>query len=465
MGVAESWRRSAVELSAAYRRRELSPSEVLESHLERIEAANPQVNAFVALRREQARQEALASDERFRIGAPLSSLDGVPIAVKDNITTADLPTTWGTPAGRNRIFGQDELAVASACRAGAIVLGKTNVPEFTLEGYTSNPVFGTTRNPWDLRLTPGGSSGGSVAAVAAGMVPLSLVTDGGGSTRRPASHTGLVGYKPSIGAIARDAGLPPLLLDFEVIGTIGRNLADVRLLFDTVRGPHRADRRSDAASVRKPLPSHLRVLYVPAIDGAPVDPQVAASCRDAADRLANLGHDVRHGALPLDLDLFTEGWARIGQIGLAWLFEHHPAWRDGASEKYLEMAELGARLPAAALWQILEKVEHLRRQASGMFAQVDLVAMPCAAALPWAADAPYPTSIAGLRVGPRGHAVFTGWVNAAGLPGLALPCVPSAEGLPKGIQLISVYGTDEALLDAAVAIEAAVSPAWRWPMP
>ncbi len=459
------WQRSAAELAAAYRLREVAPSEVLASCLSRIDALNPQVNAIVALRREKALEDARASDGRFARGAPLSPLDGVPLAVKDNIPSADQPTTWGSMAGRTWCSGRDELALARARAAGAIVVGKTNVPEFTLEGYTSNPLFGTTRNPFDLQLTPGGSSGGSVAAVAAGMVPLALGTDGGGSTRRPASHTGLVGFKPSIGAIAREHALPPLLLDFEVIGAIGRSVADVRLLFDVLRGPHPGDRRSYAADVRKPLPARLRVRYVPTLDDAPVDPQVALSCRRTAERLADLGHDVQHGPLPLSLGFITQAWPSIGPIGLAWLFARHPSWREGASAKYLQMAAAGASITAADLWQILEEVEQLRRDTAGLFAACDLVVMPAAAALPWAADTPFPEVIDGVPVGPRGHAVFTGWVNAAGLPAIAVPCEPSKEGQPIGVQLIADYGTDSALLDAAAALEAVAPHRWRWPMP
>lgn len=458
------WQRSAVELGVAYRRGEVTPIQVLAECFSRIDVVNPQLNALIALRRDAAFEDARRSAERFALGAPLSPLDGIPVAVKDNIPSADLPTTWGSIAGRNHRPEQDELALARMRASGAIIVGKTNVPEFTLDGYTGNPLFGTTRNPWNPDLTPGGSSGGSVAAVASGMVPLALGTDGGGSTRRPASHTGLVGFKPSIGAIARAHALPPLLLDFEVIGPIARQVADVRLLFEGVRGPHPADRRSFAAQAAcKPLPQHLRVLYVPTLDGAPVDPQIANSCQRAADRLSDLGHEVKQGPLPLDLGFMTARWPVVGQIGLAWLFAQHPAWRDGASAKYLDMADAGARVPASELWQILETVEQLRRDVAQLFTRIDLIVTPAAAALPWPAEEAFPTIIAGQQVGPRGHAVFTGWVNAAGLPALALPAEPSSEGMPIGIQLIGDYGSDDALLSLGAAFEALVPWAGRWP--
>jgi aspartyl-tRNA(Asn)/glutamyl-tRNA(Gln) amidotransferase subunit A len=153
----------------------------------------------------------------------------------------------------------------------------------------------------------------------------------------------------------------------------------------------------------------------------------------------------------------------VGQIGLSWLFAHHPRWRAGASSKYLEMAEAGARLPAADLWQVLESVEQLRRDVARLFTRFDLLVMPAAAALPWPADEAYPPVIAGQPVGPRGHAIFTGWVNAAGLPAVSLPCEPSSTGLPIGVQLISDFGSDEALLALAARFEAAAPQAWCWP--
>lgn len=457
------WQSSATELAAAYRSGEASPVEVLTDCFARIDAINPLLNAIVAERREAAFADARASAERHARGAPLSPLDGIPLAVKDNIPTADLPTTWGSRAGRNHRPACDELALEKARAAGAIVVGKTNVPEFTLEGYTSNPLFGTTRNPWNPKLTPGGSSGGSVAAVAAGMVPLALGTDGGGSIRRPVSHTGLVGLKPSIGAVAREHGLPPLLLDFEVLGPIARNVADLRLLFDVIAGPDAADRRSLAAGQGRALPERLRVLYVPTLGGAPVDPQIARACRRAAQRFAELGHVVEEGALPLDLGWMNGAWPAVGQIGLSWLFGQHPRWADGASEKYLQMAEQGRVRAGAELWQILESAEQLRRDAARLFEQVDLVVTPAAAALPWPADEAYPPVIDGQPVGPRGHAIFTAWVNAAGLPAVALPCERLEEGLPIGIQVIGAYASDSALLKLAMEYEAAGPQGWCFP--
>lgn len=452
------WQLSAVELQRRYRDGSLTPTAVAQACLARLEAVNPRINAVVARRDPDFLREAAASTERHAQGRPLSALDGIPLSVKDSLYTADQPTTWGCPALRDHATGQDEMAVARARAAGALLIGKTNVPEFALEGYTDNPVFGVTRNPWNLELTPGGSSGGAVASVAAGITPLAIGQDGGGSIRRPASHTGLVGLKPSLSAVPREHVLPSLLLDFEVIGPLARTVADARLLFEVMRGPADVDRSSLAAeqarSRLKPAGA-LRILYVERFGSAPLDPQIAASVRQAVNRLEALGHHVQQGPLPLDLDFYAEAWPQIGQAGLAQLFDRHPRWAAQASAKYLEMAEKGRQLPAARLWQILEQVKKLRRDSVALFEAIDVIVLPSAAALPWKAQDAYPTHIDGQEVGPRGHAVYTGWVNAAGLPGLALPCEPSREGLPIGMQLVGRYGSDDLLLDLGAACEAA----------
>lgn len=460
------WALAATELQRRYRERSLTPREVVDAILARMEAVNPRLNAVVARRDEAVRAEGDAAARRFEEGRPLSPLDGIPLTVKDSLFTRELPTTCGTAALRGYTPGHDELAWARARAAGALLLGKTNVPEFANEGYTANPLFGVTGNPWNLSLTPGGSSGGAVAAVAAGLGPLAIAQDGGGSIRRPASHTGLVGLKPSLSAWPREQVLPGLLLDFDCIGPVGRTVADVRLLFEAVRGPALVDRSSLAAAhaaggPRRAAP--LRVRYVEHLDHNPLDRQIAASCRRAVERLAALGHHVEEGPLPLDVAFVLEAWPQIGQVGLAATFDRHPEWEAQASPKYREAAAAGRQVSGSRVWQIMESVRILRRESAALFEHVDVIAMPAAAALPWPAHEAYPPVIDGQAVGPRGHAAYTGWVNAAGLPGLALPCAPSHEGLPIGLQLIGAYGSDDLVLDLGAAYESIAPWADRWP--
>ena len=209
-----------------------------------------------------------------------------------------MPAAWGSRLFEAFVPEHDELPVARLRAAGAVILGKTNVPEFTLEGYTGNLLFGVTRNPWDLGLTPGGSSGGAVASVALGLTPFAVATDGGGSIRRPASHTGLVGLKPSIGRVARDHSFPQILLDFEVVGPIARTVADAAMIYSVIAGPDELDRKllfaqqpNGTADFSAPR-ERLRILYVPRFADAPLDREIADSVAAAARQLGELGHDV-----------------------------------------------------------------------------------------------------------------------------------------------------------------------------
>jgi aspartyl-tRNA(Asn)/glutamyl-tRNA(Gln) amidotransferase subunit A len=460
------WQLPATELQRRYRQRSLSPLAVTQACLARLDAVNAKLNAVVARRDDRVLEEAAAASERHARGAPLSALDGIPLTVKDSLFLADLPTTCGTAALRAYRPGHDELAAARARAAGALILGKTNVPEFANEGYTANPLFGVTGNPWAPQLTPGGSSGGAVAAVAAGIGPLAIAQDGGGSIRRPASHTGLVGLKPSLSAWPREQVLPGLLLDFDVIGPVARTVADARLLFEALRGPAAGDRSSLAAAwaaQQPPRRAPLRIRYVERLNGNPLDRQIAASVAAGVDALAALGHRVERAEMPVDVGFVLEAWPQIGQVGLAAMFDRNPDWEVQASAKYREAAAAGRQVSGSRVWQIMEAVWALRRDSAALFDDIDVIVMPSAAALPWPAHEPYPTRIDGHEVGPRGHAAYTGWVNAAGLPGLALPTAPSADGLPIGMQLIGPYGSDSMLLDLGQAYEAVAPWAQRWP--
>ena len=197
---AQLWKRSAAELSAAYRDGSATPEDALAAVLKRLDAVNPRINAVITLDRTGAQLAAKESTQRWKEGHARSPLDGVPITIKDNILVGGLRATWGSRLYADHVPANDEEPVVRLRNAGVVIVGKTNVPEFTLHGTTRNELFGVTRNPFDLALTPGGSSGGAAAAVASGIGPLALGTDGGGSIRRPAAHTGLVGFKPSTGS-------------------------------------------------------------------------------------------------------------------------------------------------------------------------------------------------------------------------------------------------------------------------
>jgi aspartyl-tRNA(Asn)/glutamyl-tRNA(Gln) amidotransferase subunit A len=465
--VLELWRLSAGELADGYARRSFSPAEVVESVLARIGRVNESLTAIVTLDVAGARMQARASEERWRGGAARGPLDGVPITVKDNIPVAGLRSTWGSRLYAEFVPAVDELPVARLRAAGAVVLGKTNVPEFTLQGYTDNLLFGVTRNPWDPALTPGGSSGGAVAAVASGLGPVAIATDGAGSIRRPASHAGLVGFKPSRGRVPRCDGFPAILLDFETIGPIARTVGDVVRVMQAMSAADARDPSSLPFADREfvvpdPVPTQ-RILYAATFGGAAVDPEIEASVAAAARNLARLGHSVDEVAELNLADAMNEAWPTIAPVGVAWLLGGHRDWRGRVGAPLEQMADAGAIMSATRFFDALNTAATLRYELGKLFSEYDLLLTPSAAALPWAAGEPHPTRIAGREVGPRGHAVFTVLANATGCPAISVPCTPSAAGLPIGFQLVAPIASDELLCALALQYEREHPWAHRWP--
>lgn len=451
------------EIAAALRSGDLTAVGLLERSLERIADRDPALNSFVALDEAQARQAAHDSDALLERGEPRSPLEGIPLSIKDNILVKGLPATWGARGLSGFVPERDELPVERLRRSGAVILGKTNVPELTLEGYTTNDLFGTTRNPWNPDLTPGGSSGGAAAGVAAGLVPAAIGTDGGGSIRRPACHTGLVGWKPSTGHIPRLWGFPSILTDFEVVGTLTRTVADARLLDAAMTGPDARDRRSLCAAPAPWGSAKRRILYISRIGDAPVDRDVAAATARFAEDLERAGAEVVpvSGKIPFNIDAANRVWRVVSRAGVVYLMR----WRNGdleptAGTSIRAMAEDGRTITGADYIEALEEVAALRLELAELFSTYDMVLTPSAAALPWPAATPYPDVIDGQPAGPRDHAIFTGWVNIAGLPAINLPVAVSQSGLPIGVQLVAGFGRDEELLAYA---ETAAPPALHLP--
>ena len=460
--MSDLWRKTAGELTAGYACGEFTPAEAVEACLDRLRATQPQFGAFLDVFDEEARRDAAASGERWRHGRPLSPLDGVPISVKDNLHVAGHPTTWGSRTLQGFRPAADELPVARARAAGMIFLGKTNLPEFAMRGVTANALGGPSRNPFDTVLTPGGSSGGGAAAVAAGVGPLALATDGGGSIRRPASHCGLVGFKPSAGLVPRAGGLPAMFGTHEVVGWIGRDLDDVIAATAVLSG-------TPLGGV-----AGRRILHVPTFADAPVDPGIAAQVRGAAEAFADLGFAVEEAG-GFDLaEAVNAGWTTLFDAGLAWMFadlKRWPEWCDGPGSEVIEdlLGEAartslarGRALSAAALFDLLHAVDVAKARLAVLFERYDAILTPATASLPWPAEDNHPPVIAGRPVGPRGHAVLTALGNAAGLPGLSLP-TGWIGGLPTGIQLLGRPSGDADLLALGRAFTANRPFERRWP--
>jgi aspartyl-tRNA(Asn)/glutamyl-tRNA(Gln) amidotransferase subunit A len=437
-----SWSLSARELGVAYAGG-LSPVDVVRSTLSRVREINPRLNCIVSLDEAGALRSAEASALRWKDARPIGPLDGVPFTVKDNIFVAGLRATWGSRLYRDFVPEEDEAPVRRLREAGAIILGKTNVPEFTLHGFTDNTLFGTTGNPWDPALTPGGSSGGAVASVASGMGAFALGTDGGGSIRRPAAHTGLAGFKPSRDMVRRGRGFPAILHNFEVIGPIARCVDDVILVMEVISGEAWARSKSLAA------PDRLRIAYAPSFGEAPVDPVIRHAVDETIAHARSLGLDVETIA-PFDMaEPLSAIWPVISQTGVAWLLDQHQGADREVAPSIAEMAAAGRRLTARDYLAALDAIAELGRAFEGFFARFDLLMTPATAAMPWPAGESHPATIGGVAVGPRGHAIFTPIANALGLPAISVPCRIDDGTLPIGLQIMAAKDRDWPLLKFA----------------
>lgn len=461
------WRLGIADTTAGYRKGLFTPEDVLDSILARMSTVNPVLNAIVTENEDEVHRVARQSSERWKARTPRSGLDGIFITVKDNIPVRGLRCTWGSRTYADYVPERDESPITHLRGAGIGILGKTNVPEFTLQGYTDNLVFGATGNPWDPRLTPGGSSGGAVAAVASGMGVAAMATDGGGSIRRPCAHTGLYGLKPSSGFVSRADGLPPLLGDFETMGVVARSPYDLRAVLSMAAHRHPADRSSFAFSDQErsanPKNGHRRrILYVPAFADFPVDPEIRESVAGAAKLLEGMGHQIELGAAPFDVGRLNAIWNLIGPAGLAWLVDSRSLDERLMNPSLLPMVEAGRKAGSSAYLQLLADVQEFRNDLRLLFERFDFILTPSVAALPWPKTQSHPETIDGTAAGPRGHAVFTPFVNAGGLPAINLPTAPSVSGLPIGCQLVGPFRSDLLLVSMAEAYEQAFGP-YAWP--
>jgi aspartyl-tRNA(Asn)/glutamyl-tRNA(Gln) amidotransferase subunit A len=463
----EIWQLSAVEACALMESRKVSPVELLEAALQRYERLNPVLNAIVALDTDGARSAARDSEQRMMQGKRASPLDGVPITIKDNIHVQGFRATWGSLLYSDFLPPRDDLAVARLRAAGVVIVGKTNTPEFALSGFTDNRVFGPTRNPWNMELTPGGSSGGAVAGLAACMAPLALGTDAGGSIRRPAGYTNTVGFRPSTGRIARAYGFPGLAGDFQVIAPAARTVADVELLYRCMAGADPLDPASLACAAMNEVVGErarrLRIRFVTKVGDAPIDQEIIAAIKSSAAVLGSLGHKVEEGIAPYDLETIDGIWGALSTAGLARVLAKHADWREKVHPSSIAAGERGASVTGVQYIEALDAVSALRRKITQAFSGFDVLLTPTSAAHPWPIGTPYPKEIDGRPAGPRSSAIFTTFVNAAALPAINVPATPSSTGLPIGLQMVARYGHDETLLALAREFEAAQPWDARWP--
>ena len=444
-------------LAATVRERDLTALAVTEHALERIEALNPILNAFVAVDGDDARSQAATIDERLDAGDDVGPLAGVPIGVKDLVDATGFHTSRGAMYTRNDAPAtSDSTEVARMRAAGCVIVGKTNTPEHGCMGDTYNPRFGPTLNPWNTERSPGGSSGGTGAAIASGMVPVGTGSDGGGSIRIPSAICGLSGIKTSHGRVP--SGPPPSgLIDLSCVGPMARLIRDVALCLDSMVGPHPADLRSlpkPSVSWRAALDSPrmpARVLWAPSIDGGPVDSEIAAACAAAVDRLAAEGVEVLEAQTEITsvpgafLQLFFGGL-----IG--------PAFRPlYGTDEWANVTDVLAVMLEDAYGQATpESIYEARKQAGEL-------SMALAEAMDGYDVLLMPT-LAGQAPAPAGHGTidgeetpnwfrFTPLANLARRPAGTVCCGFSREGVPIGLQVVGHQLDDLAVLETLAVLE------------
>jgi Asp-tRNA(Asn)/Glu-tRNA(Gln) amidotransferase A subunit family amidase len=466
---------SAREVAAAIRERRVSPLEVFEAVADRIQAVNPRINGYVTLTLDRARDEARHAQEALVRAGDLGPLHGVPVAVKDDLAVEGVRYTCGSNLLSGHVADHDDLTVERLRRAGAIILGKTNLPEFGHKGTTDNLLFGATNNPWDVTRTAGGSSGGSAAVVASGLAYLALGTDIGGSVRIPASCCGVVGHKPSLGRVPR-VPVGNFFNTAWTAGPIARTVADCALGLQVVSGPDLRDPFSTPPLSPGELTlegdfSGLRIGWTPSPTTAPVEPVVAEAARTTLGLLESLGVRVEDRREKLPIPHGTLRSLLAGDALLVFvLAEMHAPWRaqllralGWLSEKYrfspsfASMARRGYRLP---LWRYIaaqkEMTDFVEKSVWGLFGECDLLATPTIALPPF----PHPgvgqlgpARVAGREIDRHIDWMFTWPFNLSGQPAVSVPCGWTEDGLPIGLQLVGRRCQDGLVLRVAAAIE------------
>ena len=457
----------ATELARRLRAKELSAREVMRAHLARIERDNPRLNAIVTLDADGALAAAQRADDALARGAEPGPLHGLPVAHKDTVVTRGMRTTFGSPIFADFVPDVDAVIVERQRAAGAIAIGKTNVPEFAAGSQTFNPVFGATRNPYDLQKTCGGSSGGAAVALATGMVALADGTDVGGSLRNPANFCNVVGLRPSLGRVpawpAENAWNP-----LSVPGPMGRTVGDVALLLSVLAGPDARAPQSiggDGAIFREPLDTDVRgtrVAWSPTLGGLPVDRgvrNVVAAQRTVFEQLGCRVEDDEPNFSDADeIFVVLRGLLFAGYAPLiekyGELVKETVRWNAGVG-----LALTGEQIVAADVART-----RLFARTYAFFERYDYLVAPVNQVAPFSVDVPHPTAVDGVQM-----ETYIDWmrscsrITVTGHPAISVPAGFTPDGLPVGIQIVGRYRDERGLLRVAAAFEAATQIGSRRP--
>jgi len=461
---------SATALAGLIRSKQASPVEVLEAHIQRIEQVNPKLNAFVTTTFDRARQQAREAEQRIASGGRLGLLEGVPVSIKDSIETAGIRTVAGTRLRESFVPAVDAPVVARLKRAGAILLGKTNVPECCLDFRAENPVFGRTSNPWALDRVPGGSSGGEAAAISSGCSAAGMGSDLGGSIRVPAHFCGIVGLKPTPGRIPGSGHFPPSAGVFwlaAVIGPLARRVEDLVLLLKVLGGYEPSDPMSvplPARNLKKINPRRAKVMWY-ADDGiAPVTAATRQTIERAASALAEHGFAMaqrRPQGLERAYDLWYTWLCESGVPDVIAMYKGKdelmgPLIRDMKSRvRPLSLGEF------FAAWYARDE---LRASVLNEMAEHPIILAPAAALPAFRHEHRGPFDVDGQQVDYLKAFSYTETYNLLGLPVVVVPCGKSPEGLPIGVQVVGRPFEEETVLAVAALLEESLGGYQRPPL-
>ena len=463
--------RTACELAAALRGGKVSARELMAATLDRIEAVNPAINAIVTLRPREALLAEAAAADRAGAGGPLH---GLPVAVKDLVATKGMRTTWGSPLFADHVPAADDLVAARMRAAGAILIGKTNTPEWGHGSHTFNPVFGATRNPYDLSRSAGGSSGGAAAALAARMVALADGSDMMGSLRNPAAFCNVYGFRPTWGLVPQDAEGDTFLATLATEGPMARTPADLALLLSVLAGPNpETPFGRPAEDFTTGFGGDMRgrrIGWLGDWGGAwPTEPGILAACEAALKVFEDLGAIVEPSPPPFPAEALWSSWTTLRAMlnaGAKGELARDPAKRARTKPETLWEIDRGAGLSAAAVHAASVTRSRWYARAAKFFARFDALALPAAQVWPFPVDWRWPEEIAGRRMDS-----YHRWmevvvpVSLIGLPCVALPAGFSQAGLPTGMQLFGPTGADAAVLGLADAYHRATDWPGRRPPP
>jgi aspartyl-tRNA(Asn)/glutamyl-tRNA(Gln) amidotransferase subunit A len=456
---------SAAELARMIRARQVSAVEAMRATLARAEKVQAACNCFITLCPEHALADAAAADQAIARGADLGPLHGVPFHVKDLVNTAGVRTTFASHIYEHNVPKEDSVSVARLKQAGAILMGKTTTPEFGHMPYTEAPLFGRTRNAWAADRTSGGSSGGAAVALAAGVCPIGVGTDAGGSTRIPAACNGIVGFKQSAGVVPHDTA-PEAFANISSINPMARRVMDTALMLEAMAGQHPSDPYSYGAPSTGFVASAkaegslegMRIAWRPLLANTMIDSEVLEACETAAMALGRLGAGVE----PMDDDMEPVEPIWFAYSSAMWNARFRdllPKWGNKLSPTLVRQMELGKNTTGEAVGRALLARTQLYRKVLGWFDRFDAIAMPTLTrtAIPIEERLFEPIEIEGRKADSVRKAwyPYTHPFNLTGHPAVTLPCGFHSDGLPMAIQLVGRRGEDARLLRVAALFEAA----------